>query len=157
MRLMGVLAGVLVSCVPAGQVEVRYGDSDETAGDPDVGTAGGPVAPARGAPTTEEEVCAVRDAITATLRGSTEDWAAAVADETAAATCSLDADGTARIGSWTMVPCDEDCDGTPLRFIYRREGAQVPSYAAQVEREGGGYTCTDLGQFMVVPGSDVNR
>jgi hypothetical protein len=144
---MVVLALALVWCAPGAHVEVRSGSAAA-----DGGTSGqhspGSADPSSVAPASDGEVCAVRDAIAAALRASSEDWAAGLAEETAAASCSLEPDGTARIGPWSMSACTGDC---ALQFLYRRAGAQVPAYAARVERTDQGFACTDLGQFLVMP------
>lgn len=101
--------------------------------------------------TSNDEVCAARDAVVAALEASTEDWTAAIADETRDAPCHLNEAGGAAFGPWSMTACTADCDTRPMRFLYRREGRQVPSYAAEVVRRGGELSCTDLGQFLVAP------
>jgi hypothetical protein len=150
MRKMALLLLLATSCVAEAQVEVRVSGDGGTSSTPDPALPTEPVAASGGA-LSPDEVCEVRDAIVAALRESAEVWASALADETAGADCRLAEDGTAHIGLWRITACVEECDGQPLRALYRAAGSQVPSYAAEVVRQGEGFLCTDLGQFMVVP------
>ncbi len=140
------LAFLLTGCSTTVQVEVVSGGGEaepirEVAEPENPNTSGD----------TDADVCAARDAIVSALRASTEDWAAGVADETEGAQCDVDDGGVVQFGPWTSVPCTSDCDDRPMRFLYRREGNQVPSYAAEVVRRGTDFDCTNLGQFLVVP------
>ena len=128
--------------------------SCSTAGSVGVGTGGesGRATPeVRSGLSSTAEVCDVRRAIVTALRASTEEWAGTLADETEGVVCELDTDGTAQIGPWTMAACHDDCEGRSLRFLYRREGAQVPTFAAEVVRRNQGFSCINLAQFMIVP------
>lgn len=108
--------------------------------------------PPSGPPRSDEEVCAVRQVIVEALRASSEPWAAGLAERTESAPCTLDPDGTARIGGWSLRPCEADCETmTTMRFVWREDGVETPSHAAQVERDENGFQCTDLGQYLVIP------
>lgn len=104
-----------------------------------------------GPPRSDDEVCAVRQAIVAALRASAEPWASSLAGRTDGAPCALEPDGTARIGGWSLRACVEGCESlTSMRFVWREEGVQTPSYAAEVVREGAaGFRCAMLGQYLV--------
>ena len=126
-------------CVGACVVHVRSsGPADGaavTATGPATTNRAQPVPPAAaptGAPTSDAEVCAVREAIVAALRASAEPWASGLADRTEGAPCAL-AGGSPTIGQWSMNPCEGEC--ATLRFLWREPGAQVPAHAAEVVRD----------------------
>jgi hypothetical protein len=145
----------------AGSVEAerdreREHEHESAAAGSDRSAVQGPAAPApppQGPPRTGGEVCAVREAIVAALRASAEPWAQGLVDVTAGAPCALEPDGTARIGSWSLRACVEGCESlSSMRFVWREPGAQTPSYAAEVVREGeGGFRCAMLGRYLVQP------
>lgn len=153
-----VMSALLVSCVVHRQTRTTSSSSSST-GSSSATTSATPAPapswvepPPSGPPRSDAEVCAVRQSIVDALRASSEPWAPGLADRTQGAPCLLEEDGTARIGGWSLRPCEADCEEvTTMRFVWREEGVETPSHAAQVERDENGFRCTNLGLFLIIP------
>jgi hypothetical protein len=96
---------------------------------------------------TQDDLEAIREVLAAAIESSDSEEMKELTANTATTPCTLDEDGTARIGLWVLWPTD----GPELRFVWRRAGTYGPAFSAEVEKKPDGWTVTSLGPMHISP------
>ncbi len=96
---------------------------------------------------TQDDLEAIRGALAAAIEASDSDEMKELTKNTATTPCTIDDNGTARIGLWVQW----DTDGPGLRFVWRRAGTYGPAFFAEVENSPDGWVVADLGPMHISP------
>ena len=96
---------------------------------------------------TQDDLESIREAIASGIEASDSEEMRSLTGNTATTSCTIDENGTARIGLWVLWKSD----GPGLRFVWRRAGTYGPAFVAHLEKGPDGWVLTSLGPFHISP------